>query len=415
MYFIYNVFVYIAYGLICFLSLFNHKLRLFVNGRKGTFKKLSLIQSKDKTIWFHVASLGEFEQARPIIERLNPDYPNHKIIITFFSPSGYEIQKNYELADVVCYLPFDSKKNVRKFIQQIHPELAIIIKYEFWPNLLSQIGKTNTKTLLVSGVFRKNQLFFKSYGKWMAKFLANFNHFFVQGKTSEKLLNSINLHNVTVSGDTRFDRVCNILQQDSSLDFIEEFKNNTYTVVAGSTWREDEALIVDYINKYSSDNEKFIIAPHTMNSKKIESLRNCILKKTILFTEKDNLNLNEYQVFIINTIGLLTKIYSYANVAYVGGGLATGLHNILEPAAYGIPVIFGANNYEKFNEANDLIKLGGSKTVRTNKDFYDIFTTLKTTPDLRIRMGKIAYTYIQNNAGATQAVISYIKKTIQSS
>ena len=302
---------------------------------------------------------------------------------------------------------------MQNFVRAIQPELAIIVKYEFWPNLLSQLKKERIKTILVSGIFREKQLFFKPYGKWMRSFLTAFDHFFVQNENSKKLLNTINYNNVTVSGDTRFDRVYEILQQDNTLDFINEFKNNTYTVVAGSTWKEGEELLVKYINEHASENEKFIIAPHTINSKKINELRNSILKKTILYSERNQVDLKEYQVFIVDTIGLLTKVYSYANAAYVGGGLLTGLHNILEPATFGISVVFGGNNYTKFQEANDLIRLKGSKAITNQHEFNSIFTTLKQDVNIRTTMGKTCGDYVKNNTGATQLILNYINNLFQ--
>ncbi|MDY0781004.1 3-deoxy-D-manno-octulosonic acid transferase [Tenacibaculum sp. IB213877] len=410
--FLYNIAIHIASFLLPIVAIFNKKIKLFVNGRKETFSKLSSISPSDKVFWFHAASLGEFEQGRPIIERLKKLFPNHKIVVTFFSPSGYEIRKNYNLADVVCYLPLDTPSNVKKFIQKVHPDMAVIIKYEFWPNLLKELKRTQTKTILVSGIFRKEQLFFKSSGSWMRKSLQSFDYFFVQNEESKKLLHSISLSNVTVSGDTRFDRVYEILQQDNSLDFIEEFKNDTYTIVAGSTWKEDEELIVNYINNSSSENEKFIIAPHNINPKQIQQLQQSIHKKTVLFSDKEDKSLKEYQVFIIDTIGILTKIYSYANVAYVGGGLATGLHNILEPATFGIPVVFGGNKHQKFNEAIDLISLNGAKTVTNKEEFSSIFVSLKNQPDMRHTMGKINKQYVEQQIGATNSIVDYINNNL---
>ncbi len=412
MIFLYNIIIHISYFFLKIIAFFNPKIKLFINGRKETFKKLNVITPTDKVFWIHAASLGEFEQARPIIERLKKEYTTHKIVVSFFSPSGYEIRKNYELADVVCYLPFDTKKKIKRFIHQIHPDISIIIKYEFWPNLLNELKKANIKTVLVSGIFRKDQLFFKSYGKWMRGFLNTFTHFFVQNTTSKNLLNSINFKNNTLSGDTRFDRVYEILKQDNTLDFVNEFKDNNYTVVAGSTWKEDEDLLVNYINTEISNKGKIIIAPHNINTVKIEELRNAILKKTILYSERNSVNLKEYQVLIIDTIGILTKIYSYANAAYVGGGLATGLHNILEPATYGIPIVFGTNKHEKFKEAVDLINLGGSKGILNQEEFSGIFTDLKNNLELRINMGEINKNYVKNNIGATELVLSYIHKII---
>lgn len=410
--FIYNILIYIAYFSLRIIALFNKKIKLFINGRKETFSKLSIIKPSDKVTWIHAASLGEFEQARPIIERIKKEYPEYKIVVTFFSPSGYEIRKNYDLADVVCCLPFDTKSNVHRFIKQVHPELAIIVKYEFWPNLLNELRKTCTKTILVSGIFRKNQSFFKPYGSWMRKSLTAFDHFFVQNNISEELLKSVGFNNVTVSGDTRFDRVFEILQQDNSLDFISEFKDNKYTVVAGSTWEQGEKLLINYINNEASDNEKFIIAPHNINQKNIEELEKSIRKKTVLFSSKENKNLSEYQVFIVDTIGILTKIYSYADVAYVGGGFETGLHNILEPATFGIPVVFGGNKYDKFQEAIDLVKLNGCKTVVNNTEFCKLLKTLYLDSYNRTLIGKINKEYIEKNIGATNIILTYINKQL---
>lgn len=408
----YNFIAHITYFFLKLISLVNPKMKLFISGRKKTFEQLAVIKKEDRVFWIHASSLGEFEQARPIIERLKKEYPNHKIVVSFFSPSGYEIRKDYALADVVCYLPFDTRKNTLKFMQQVHPEVALFIKYEFWPNLLNQLQKTNTKTLLVSGIFRKDQVFFKSYGKWMRTFLKTFDFFFVQNESSKDLLNSFHFENVLVSGDTRFDRVSKILEQNHPLDFIDAFKNKTYTVVAGSTWAEDEALLVNYINTKSTSEEKFIIAPHTINQKKIAALRSSIGKKTVCYSQRNEVNLADFEVFIIDTIGLLTQIYAYADVAYVGGGLATGLHNILEAATYGIPVIFGGNKHHKFNEALDLLHLGGSKTISTQEDFNALFSDLKADTKLRLKMGNIAGKYVQNNIGATQLVLDYLKQKL---
>ncbi|WP_271406300.1 3-deoxy-D-manno-octulosonic acid transferase [Tenacibaculum soleae] len=409
---LYNLLLLKANILLPIIALFNKKINLFYNGRKDTFNKLSTIKKTDKVIWFHAASLGEFEQGRPIIEKLKQQYKQHKIVVTFFSPSGYEVRKKYSLADVICYLPLDTKSNVKKFINQTHPEVAIIIKYEFWPNLLSELRKQQIKTILISGIFRKKQSFFKWYGNFMRNKLRAFDYFFVQNKNSKQLLLSININNATIAGDTRFDRVHDILQQNNELDFIAAFKNNTYTVVAGSTWREDESFLVNYINNHASTNEKFIIAPHNINPKQIQELQQSINKKTILYSDKEGADLSKYQVFIIDTIGLLTKIYSYADAAYVGGGLKTGLHNILEPATFGVPIVIGGNKYKKFKEATDLLALGGVTIVTKNEEFSSIFTALKNNCDLRAEQGNINQKYITDNLGATKKIMDYLKKTL---
>ena len=259
--------------------MFNKKIKLFVNGRKETFSKILKLKNK-KTIWFHVASLGEFEQAIPIIEEINKHYIDYKILVTFFSPSGYEIIKNYNKADVVCYLPLDSRRRVKKFIQIVNPKLVLFVKYEFWPNLLNELKRKEIPTILVSGIFRKQQIFFKNYGDFTRKSLRAFHHFFVQDNNSKKLLETINFKNVSIAGDTRFDRVSMILKQDNSLDFINEFKDNKYIVIAGSTWREDEELLINYINEKATDEDKFIIVPHNIKQDSILELQNSINKKS---------------------------------------------------------------------------------------------------------------------------------------
>ncbi|WP_405609799.1 3-deoxy-D-manno-octulosonic acid transferase [Polaribacter sp. Asnod1-A03] len=408
--FLYDLLVFKASILLPIIALFNKKIKIFVDGRKETFSKISTLKNK-KTIWFHVASLGEFEQARPIIEELKKDYKHYKILVTFFSPSGYEIRKNYNLADVVCYLPLDSKSNAKKFVEIVNPEFAIFIKYEFWPNLLNELKRQEIPTILVSGILREKQLFFKSYGDFMRKSLQAFHHFFVQDENSKNLLNSIDFKNVTIAGDTRFDRVSKILNQDNSLDFINQFKDNKYTIVAGSTWQEDEELLVNYINNKASEDEKFIIAPHNIKQEAVLELQKSIHKKTVLFSAKADKNLAEYQVFIIDTIGILTKIYAAADLAYVGGGLKTGLHNILEPATFGIPVVIG-NNYDKFKEAVDLVKIGGCISIKNQEEFTQNFINLKEDEGFRKLTGEINKRYIKDHLGATKLVMNYLKDKI---
>jgi 3-deoxy-D-manno-octulosonic-acid transferase len=402
----YNFAVYFASILLPIIALFNKKIKLFVDGRKQTLSKIAALKNKE-VIWFHAASLGEFEQARPIIEELKISYSNYKILVTFFSPSGYEIRKNYDLADVICYLPLDSKSNAQQFIGNLQIKYAIFIKYEFWPNFLFELKRKEIPTLLVSGIFRENQPFFRSYGNFMRDALQAFHHFFLQDQTSKKLLESIDFKNNSVVGDTRFDRVSKILQQNNSLEFISAFKNNKYTLVAGSTWKEDEELLINYINKNDSSREKFIIAPHNINKEAIATLQKSILKKTVLFSEKEGKNLADFNVFIIDTIGILTKIYAAADVAYVGGGLKTGLHNILEPATFGIPVVIG-NKYRKFKEAVDLVRLNGCISISNQSEFSTIFTKLKQDKNFRIATGNINKKYIQEHLGATQKIMNYL-------
>lgn len=381
-----------------------------MQGRKETFTKLEAAISKsDQTIWFHCASLGEFEQGRPIIEKIKSQYPNYKIVLTFFSPSGYEIRKNYAFADVVTYLPLDTRSNAKKFINIVKPQLAVFVKYEFWPNILNELKEQKIETILVSGIFRKNQSFFKRYGGWMRKSLHAFSHFFLQNKESFELMQNLDFENLTLSGDTRFDRVYEITQQDNHLQFIEDFVQNKYTLVAGSTWPKDEKYLVNYINFHASENEKIIIAPHNINAKTIGELKKSIQKTTTLFSDK--IKNNNAQVFIVDTIGILTKVYNYADAAYIGGGLENGIHNILEPATFGVPLIIGPN-YKKFQEAIDLVKIKACKVINNNEALNSYLSKLYEDKNYRLGKGLISKNYILKNIGATNLVLNYIENKL---
>jgi len=391
------------------IALFHKKIGLFVNGRKDVFELLeNSISKNDKVAWFHCASLGEFEQGRPVMEGLKKTDPEYKIVLTFFSPSGYEVRKDYEHADVISYLPIDSVSNAKRFLKTIHPSLAVFVKYEFWPNLLRELKKQEIPTLLVSGIFREKQVFFKSYGKWMRNLLKTFTHFFVQNDNSLQLLNSIGFSNVTRNGDTRFDRVHAILKRDNHLNFIEEFKEECYTLVAGSTWKEDEDLLVAYINKHAKEKEKFIIAPHNIKPESIAQLKGSLKKKTVVYSEREGKKLENFQVFIIDTIGILTKIYSSADVAYVGGGYTkSGIHNVLEPATFGIPIVIGPN-YKKFREAADLISLTACTSITTEVEFIQTLESLRETSELRKKQGAASLQYIKASLGASENILQYI-------
>jgi len=404
--FIYNILTHIAGLFLKGIALFNPKIKLFVNGRKTVFKQLeNSISKTDKTIWIHTASLGEFEQGLPIIEKLKTVYPTHKIVVSFFSPSGYEVKKNSKVADCIVYLPLDTKSNANRFLDAINPDLAIFVKYEFWPNYLNELKKREIKTILVSGIFRENQIFFKPFGKGMRKSLETFDHFFVQNKDSKDLLNSIYFTNATVSGDTRFDRVSEILNRDNQLGFIKQFKQNKTTIVYGSSWGNDEAIYLESLN--NSKKVKHIIAPHDIKPHKISNLKNSITKPVILYSEIEGKDLANYDVLIIDTIGLLTKIYSYADIAYVGGGFKTGLHNTLEPAVFGIPVVIGPE-YQKFQEAIDLVSEKGILSISNKESYNSTIHKLVSSPTYRLATGKINRNYIQTNAGATNQVLEYL-------
>lgn len=408
MLFLYNIITLLANQLLKLVALFSPKMKLFMDGRKSVFQTLAdKIKPSDKTIWFHAASLGEYEQGLPVIEAIKQQFPSHKIVVTFFSPSGYEVRKNNAVANVTIYLPLDTISNAKQFIELVHPEMAFFIKYEYWPNYLNELKKQQIKTYLISGILRENQAFFKWYGGFYRNALKTFDYFFVQNESSKKLLQSIGFHNVKVSGDTRFDRVVSILERDNSLDFIEQFKNNKTTIVIGSSWPKDEALLVNYINQ-SSDDVKFIIAPHNIKSEQIQELKNAITKKTILFSEKDNVDLSNSNVFIIDTIGILTKIYSYSDIAYVGGGFGNpGVHNILEPATFGVPVVIGPN-YSHFAEATALVNMEGCISIQNQIQLNEAFDLLLHNEDERLEKGHICSTFVQMNKGATQTIMNHI-------
>ena len=408
MLFLYNVIILFAAQVIKILALFSPKIKLFVDGRKEVFSKIrEKINSSDKTIWFHAASLGEYEQGLPVIEKIKIQYPNHKIVVTFFSPSGYEVRKNNTVADATVYLPLDTKSNAKKFIKAVNPELVFFIKYEYWPNYLNELKKLQIKTYLISGIFREKQAFFKGYGGFYRNALKTFDYFFVQNDSSKKLLQSIDFNNVKISGDTRFDRVVSILERDNSLDFIEQFKNNQTTIVIGSSWPKDENLLVDYINN-SDDTVKFIIAPHNIHKSEIVNLQSLIKKKNLLFSEKNTTDLSNFNVFIIDTIGILTKIYSYADIAYVGGGFGNpGVHNILEPATFGVPIVIGPN-YSHFAEATALVHQSGCISISNQNELNDAFDLLLHNEDERHEKGHICSTFVQMNKGATAIILNHI-------
>ncbi|WP_345190480.1 3-deoxy-D-manno-octulosonic acid transferase [Algibacter agarivorans] len=408
--FLYNIGIKLTHFALKCASHFNKKIESGVKGRAESFKILEDNLNKgDKTLWFHCASLGEYEQGLPVFKKLREHYAKHKIVLSFFSPSGYEIRKNSTIADFVIYLPLDTKQNAKRFLDSVNPELTIFVKYDIWPNFLNELKRRNLRAILISANFRKNQPYFKSYGKQLKNALFAFEHIFTQNEVSKNLLLSINYNRVTVSGDTRFDRVYSQLELDNTLDFIETFKNNKCCVVAGSTWPEDETLFVNFINSESSKDIKFIVAPHNIKTSQIKSFQEKITGNSILFSEKDTKQLVDNQVFIIDTIGILSKIYSYADIAYVGGAMGnTGLHNILEPAVFGVPIIIGFN-HDKFPEAKALIDNGGLFSVSTKNDFTSILNKLISNSDFRLKCGSKNLEHIKKNKGAVIQILDYLR------
>ena len=407
--FLYTLAIRFVACMLPLLAVFNRKIRLFYKGRRESFRILQThIGADDQVIWLHAASLGEYEQGLPILKRLRELYPEKKLVVTFFSPSGYEAKKHSKEADVILYLPLDLPRRVNRFLYLLHPQMAIFVKYEFWPNYLLALKDRGIPTYLVSGVFRKDQLFFKKRSWGMRSVLPCFTHFFVQNESAKLLLQSIGITNITVSGDTRFDRVMEILSRDNKLPFVERFLSGAPCMVFGSSWREDEQVYIPFLNTYKG-NMKFIIAPHEVHDKeKIHALRDSLRKHVAILSEVEGKDLSPYEVLIVDKIGLLTKIYSYAAIAYVGGGMGNkGLHNILEPAVFSIPVVIG-KNYDKFNEAKDLIHREGVFSIKNTEEFTQIATFLFTDVIQRKKAGILNYNYIVSNTGATEKFISMI-------
>ncbi|TYB79874.1 3-deoxy-D-manno-octulosonic acid transferase [Bizionia myxarmorum] len=391
------------------IGMFNRKIKLGVSGRSQTFAILeNALTSSSKTLWYHCASLGEYEQGLPVFKELRTIYPDHKIILTFFSPSGYDIRKNTDIADIVVYLPLDTVGNAKRFLNLVKPELTLFVKYDIWPNYLLELKKRNHRALLISALFRKDQSYFKFYGAFMRKALSAFEHIFVQDVNTQHLLATIDYKATTVTGDTRFDRVYSQLSQNNTLDFIETFKDYKLCLVAGSTWPEDDVLLIDYINRTDKD-IKFIIAPHNIKANQIQKLQEYISKKTVLFSKKANKNLEDYSVLIIDTIGLLTKIYSYADIAYVGGAMgSTGLHNTLEPAVFGVPIVIG-KHFEKFPEAFQMISEGGMFPIQDKKGLESTLNNLIENEKFSQISGNQNYNFVKKSTGAVIQIIEFIR------
>ena len=387
---------------------FNKKADLRYQGVKKTFEILKNANFK-KLIWIHCASLGEFEQGRPIIERIKKEKPDYQIALSFFSPSGYEIQKNYEFADIVFYLPGDSKSNAKKIIQLLQPELVFFIKYEFWYWYLSELKKANIPTYLVSGIFRKNQIFFKFYGSFYRNILKNFKHIFVQNETSKSLLKTAEIENVSVTGDTRFDRVSEFSKNRKENDIVESFTKDKLVFIAGSTWKQDEELIFKYFNNCKDKSLKLIIAPHEVKSENIERIINLSTKKILRFSEANEENISDADILLIDNIGLLSSLYAYADIAYIGGGFGSGIHNTLEAAVFGMPIIFGPN-YQKFDEAKELIKRKSAFSVSNYNDFAQIVEKLTANSEYRKTVGNNSEVYVKENVGATEKVLKEINQ-----
>ena len=377
---------------------------------KGERSTIKLLQQKvdrsSKYIWFHAASLGEFEQGRPLIEHIKAKYPNYKILLTFFSPSGYEVRKDYEGADIVCYLPIDTFRNARRFLNAIQPVMVFFIKYEFWYHYLSILNKRNVPTYSVSSIFRPNQIFFRWYGYEYKKVLRCFTKFFVQNQQSKDLLSSIGINNVEITGDTRFDRVLSIKEKAQALPLIGKFVNHKNTFVAGSSWTPDEEIFIEYFNQHPQ--WKLIIAPHVVNKEHISAIRNKVKGRVVLYSEINKGDIETADCLVIDCYGLLSSIYQYGDVTYVGGGFGAGIHNVLEAAVWNVPVIFGPNNHN-FMEARNLIAIGGGFEINNYDDFDNLLNRFSSSPDCLKQAGEQAGHFVETCTGATCRILSSIQ------
>jgi 3-deoxy-D-manno-octulosonic-acid transferase len=407
----YNIAIALYAYVVRLVSPFNKKAKKMLAGQKKTFRILEKeIDSKSRYIWFHAASLGEFEQGRPLIEKIKQERPEYKILLTFFSPSGYEIRKNYPGADVICYLPFDFPRNATRFLDLARPSIAIFIKYEFWMNYLNQLKQRDIPTYIISAIFRPNQIFFRWYGRSYRNVLRNFQWFFVQDAGSQALLQRMNLQNITVSGDTRFDRVYEIYQQRKCLPLIEKFLHadsisNDRILVAGSTWEKDEDILIPYFNQHPEI--KLILAPHEIGDNRIKEIISRLNRPFALYSQANEQEIAQAGCLIVDCYGLLSSIYRYGDLAYIGGGFGAGIHNVLEAAVYGIPVLFGPK-HQKFKEANELIACRGGFSITNEDEFSSRVNECFSYSDLLRENGKSAREYVENNLGATHKIYEKI-------
>lgn len=407
----YNFAIHLYSSVVKGISLFHKKAKLMVQGQRNTNALLrEKIEKEGNYIWFHASSLGEFEQGRPMIEKIKREYPRYKILLTFFSPSGYEVRKNYPGADVICYLPFDTLSNVREFLDLARPKMAIFIKYEFWANYLTELKRRNIPIYIISAIFRKEQWFFKWYGAGYRKVLNCFNRLFVQDEASLRLLVAHGIPQVSVCGDTRFDRVMDIRNEAKEIALIERFVtlpdgSKALTLVAGSSWPQDEAILIAYFNEHPE--LKLIIAPHEIHEEHLKYIESLLKRPFIRFSEAAEQSVADKDCIIINCFGLLSSIYRYGEIAYVGGGFGTGIHNVLEAAVYGIPVIFGPK-YHKFKEAHDLIATGGGFSVADASQFSAKLDEFLTYKEALASAGENAGRLVKDHVGATEKILKEI-------
>jgi 3-deoxy-D-manno-octulosonic-acid transferase len=436
--FLYNLSIHVYHFIIWIVSPFNKKARQRISDFGFSIsdfeKKIKISNPKSKipnpksVAWFHCASLGEFEQGRPVIEKYKETFPDHKIVLTFFSPSGYEVRKNYAGADFICYLPSDTPSNAKEFIEKMNPSIAFFVKYEFWYNYLRILHEKQIPVISFSAIFRADQVFFKWYGGFYRNILTYFDHFFVQNQSSLDLLQNIDIQDVTVGGDTRFDRVKQIADARKSLPIIEQFKDGKPSLIIGSCWQEDFAIIAPFLNNFAKD-LKVIIAPHEIHEAEIEAWRKELKGDSIRYSEIGGLGIEGFRdlgvkdsasnpsipqplspkTLIIDNIGMLSSLYQYADFAWIGGAYGKGLHNILEAATFGLPIFFGNKNYQKFQEAVDLERLTGAKAISNTLEFANDFQKLYHDLTLRKQKSDIIKKYVEENTGGTEKIIAFVQ------
>lgn len=403
---LYNFGIFCYKHLVASVSHRNPKAGKLTKGQKEIFPYLEKTLDKNGGyIWIHASSLGEFEQGRPLIETIRRTYPERKILLTFFSPSGYEVRKNYNQADAVCYLPFDLPGNVRRFLDLVKPQSAIFIKYEFWANYLTELKKRNIPTYIISAIFRPKQIFFRFYGGYFRKMLHCFTRLYVQDENSRKLLDSIGVRNVSVVGDTRFDRVVEISNSTDPNPLLEKFVGEKFVWVGGSTWPKDEEIILDYFNRHPE--QKLILAPHEIHEEHLQSIIARLKRPYLRYTQATETNVADADCLIIDCFGLLSSLYRYGKLAYIGGGFGVGIHNIAEAAVYSIPVIFGPN-YHRFKEAINLIDNGGAFPIHDAASFESTIENFISNREALAQAGKSAGDYIKSHSGATAVIFKEI-------
>ncbi|MES2286574.1 MAG: glycosyltransferase N-terminal domain-containing protein [Bacteroidota bacterium] len=411
---IYSSLIYLYLFAIRVASLFNPKAKLWIDGRKNIFEKLKseirnlkLDAPESQLIWFHCASLGEFEQGRPLMEKIKKEQQETKILLTFFSPSGYEVRKNYAGADYIFYLPMDTPSSAKKFIEIVKPEIAIFVKYEFWFNYLNELKKQHVPTYLICGIFREDHYFFKNYGAWFRKQLNAFTHFYLQDESSLSSLNSIGYHNASVAGDTRFDRVFEISKNVKQIDIVKQFVTDKKVFIAGSTWGEDLKIISDF--NFKNAGFKLIVAPHEIDESSIQStIQQFSNSTTVRFSQANEQNIKTADVLIIDNIGMLSSLYQYGTIAFIGGGFGKNIHNILEPATFGLPIIFGPK-YHNFIEAKELVHLGGAFSIASSEEFKKTVDLL-SRPEALTKAASTSKNYVLSHIGATDKILRSIFK-----